>query len=682
MKGCTGASSRTVTRCRVLLGCWIAAAALLVGRSAQLQLVEASEWRAKAEDQHRVSTEIAAPRGAIVDRNGVALVESREIYEVGVAPAEVTDRDSVMSTLQEVLGVSTSTARRVTDPEARWKVVPGRYEPSVRAPLEGVPGVHLSRHFERYYPHGELALGILGPIVDGKGVGGIEAMYDEVLRGRPGLQVVAQDADRNPLPGDAFLVEAPRPGGQVRLSLDLGLQEIAQDALARALERTGARGGDLVVADPGTGELLAMVSVVDGEASALSAINAPYEPGSTFKPFTVAALLRHRLASLGDTVDTEEGYWIAPGGRPLRDVHAEGRITLGDAVRVSSNIGVAKAALRLTPAQHYEALRDFGFGMPTGIELPGEHPGTLRKPDDWTARSPVAHAIGYEAGVTPLQMTMAYGALANGGELMEPLLVREVRDGAGRVVEARRPRSIRRVADPGVTRELTDVLVDVVEDGTGTRARMQAFRVAGKSGTTKVWEAGKGYQSGRHFASFVGFFPADDPQLVIFVKVDSPREGGYYGGQVAGPVTRETMEAVLATRQPLVDRAAFAELVSASAGAAGSGAWDAGPAANGGIRFAADGGRSARSRRPVEGSRIRVGPPPAPPRQGVELTLPDLSDLDARSATRRLHELGLRVEAREGRGHGSTIPRQGSRVEVGDTVVLVVRRPVGPGAGR
>jgi len=154
------------------------------------------------------------------------------------------------------------------------------------------------------------------------------------------------------------------------------------------------------------------------------------------------------------------------------------------------------------------------------------------------------------------------------------------------------------------------------------------------------------------------------------------------GGQVAGPVTRETMEAVLATRQPLVDRAAFAELVSASTGAAGRGAWDAAPPTNGGIRFAADGGRSVRSRSPVESPGTGLRPPPAPPRQGVELTLPDLSDLDARSATRRLHELGLRVAVREGRGHGSTIPRHGSRVEVGDTVVLVVRPPVGPGAGR
>ena len=330
---------------------------------------------------------------------------------------------------------------------------------------------------------------------------------------------------------------------------------MARQALTEAIASSQARGGDVLVTDPSTGEILALVSIRDGQTAGLSAINTPYEPGSTLKPFTVTGLLNAHLATLRDTIDVGDGTWRI-ASRTIHDVHAEGRMTIADALRVSSNVGIAKAAQRMTPGIQYENLRDFGFGVKTGIEIPGEVGGTLRRPDRWSGQSPASLAIGYEIGVTPLQMAMAYGALANGGLLMQPRLVREIRGADGEVLERFSSRVVRRVTTPQNARAVSRVLVDVVEDGTGKKARMGSFRVAGKSGTTRLYSPEGGYERGAYWSSFVGFFPADNPQLVVFVKLERPK-GTYYGGSIAAPVTRATMEAALAARATPLDRAAL-----------------------------------------------------------------------------------------------------------------------------
>lgn len=439
------------------------------------------------------------------------------------------------------------------------------------------------------------------------------------------------------------------------LTLDLDLQEIAYEALSGALDETGAEGGDLLITDPRTGEILAMVSLRNGGADpALSAVNTPYEPGSIMKPFTVAGLLARGLVSLGDSVDAEEGVWTV-AGRTIRDVHAEGELTLADALRVSSNVGVAKAARAFTPAQQYESLRDFGFGSPTGISLPGEATGTLRRPGRWSRQSSASLAIGYEVSVTPLQMAMAYGALANGGRLMEPRLVREIRDSEGRVVERRSPRVVRQAVPLNVTRAVSRVLVDVVEDGTGTAARLSSFSVAGKSGTSRVYGGG-GYEVGGYFSSFAAFFPADDPQLVVFVKLERPR-GQYYGGATAAPVTRSTLEAVLSVRRPPLDRGALARTRRASART---------PPPTAPVRFAAlpASGRDDPSARGSQGV-----PMPTVTREGVPV--PEVAGLPLRTAVRRLHALGLRAEVPGVGGVVGSDPGAGHRLSVGDTVRIL-----------
>ncbi|HSR40960.1 MAG TPA: penicillin-binding protein 2, partial [Longimicrobiales bacterium] len=400
-------------RRRVLLGAWLLGGLVLLGRSARVQILEGSEWSRRAAEQHRASTPIAAARGAIYDRNGVPLAVSRERWIVSVAPRELTDVAAARSALVEVLGISRVAAERVTDRSDPWHQVPGRYPAEAREALDGITGIYLERRLDRFYPHGELAGSLLGHVIDGEGRGGIEGAFDEILRGVPGRQVVGRGG-KGQIPGEVFEVERPVPGGEIRLTIDLDLQEIAEEALARALEESGSEGGDLILADPRTGEILAMTSVRDGSSGALSTINTSYEPGSTLKPFTVAALLKTGAGSLEDSVETGVGYWRV-AGRDLHDVGGHGTITLARALQVSSNIGVAKAAQALTPEQQYANLRDFGFGVLTGVGLAGEVGGSLPHPERWTGQSPASLAIGYEVSVTPLQMTMAYGALANGG---------------------------------------------------------------------------------------------------------------------------------------------------------------------------------------------------------------------------------------------------------------------------
>jgi cell division protein FtsI (penicillin-binding protein 3) len=627
-------------------------------RAGQIQGVHSATWSDMADRQQMTDMEIVAPRGAVLDRDGAPLAVSRERFKIGIAPNELGDAEAVRLLLQDAVGVSSRKARELVSASRKWRVVPGTYPPSVRERLAGVRGVHLERQLERFYPHGSLARGVLGTVTGDVGQGGVEQEVDAWLRGTPGSEVVARDNQGRPIPGETFQVAAPQPGGEVVLTLDVDLQEIARQALLEAIESTEASGGDVLVTDPRTGEVLAMVSVRNGRSAGLGAINTPYEPGSTLKPFTVAALLDLGLASLGDSVDVEDGSWKVEG-RTLHDTHGEGVITVSDALRQSSNVGIAKVAQALGRGQQYENLRDFGFGTLTGIALPGEARGVLARPQRWSAQSPASLAIGYEISVTPLQMAMAYGALANGGLLMEPRIVREVRDSRGRTVEAKGPRVVRRVVSPEVARSVSDVLVDVVEDGTGTAAQLGAFQVAGKSGTSRAYSS-DGYVRGRYFSSFAGFFPADDPQLVVFVKLDDP-QGAYYGGAVAAPVTRATMEAVLAARVTPLDRT---KLLKANRPERVS-------AVTSPVRFASQNLGAPQVDPPVQSSAGAAGRT-----AGAGVRVPDLSGLSARVAVRRLHALGLRVR-QDGLGDIlGTRPTTGSRVLPGDTIRLRTRRRV------
>ena len=659
--------TKVKVRRRVLLACWLLSGSLIVARAAQIQVAQAPLWREQAERQHRTSVEIAPVRGSVLDRSEVELATSRETFRVSVAPGEIRDVDAVTRLLVETLGVDERVARGATTSSKPWRVLPSTYPPSVREALDSIRGVYLEREHRRFYPQGDLARGLLGAVQDGKAVGGVEQAYDEILRGTMGKAVLARDPTGKPIPGESLVVKGPEEGGQVVLTLDIDLQEIGHQALTEAIRESEARGGDLLITDPSTGDVLAMVSIHDGSTSGLSGINTPYEPGSTLKPLTVAGLLQGGLASLDDVVDTKSGSW-AVAGRTIQDVGREhGPMTLARALQISSSVGVAKAAQAMSPAVQYQNLRDFGLGAPTGIGLPGEVRGTLRRPERWSGQSPVSLAIGYEVSVTPLQMAMAYGALANGGRLMKPRLIKELRDSDGKVTARFPARMVRRAVTPDVARAVSDVLVQAVEDGTGARARLGTFKVAGKSGTARAWSDGA-YQAGDYFASFVGFFPAEDPQLVVMVKLDGP-QGAYYGGSAAAPVTRTTMEAVLAAQQTPIDRRALVQVARAEEldaprrDLSGSGTHLV-------TRFAdlrLGGSLGSTATQESSASRWRES---IPIEDRTTVRVPDVLGLPARAAARRLHEAGLRVEW-DGSGVAwYMVPKAGSLLALGDTVRL------------
>ena len=633
-------------RRRAILAAWLISAVAVIARAGQIQIAQASTWEDIAVGQHEDAVTLPAPRGTVLVGNGVPLSVTRERIQVYVAPGEVGDFAKVKERLTQVLGVSPSRAERLVSGRSGWNHV-GLYSIAVRDSLMGLSGVHIESLYQRYYPHGEIARGVTGVVIDGEGRGGVEQQFDEHLRGTPGSEMYARDAQGEPLPGQRVTVEEPRAGGEVVLTLDMELQEIAQSALLGAIDEHRAFGGDILITDPYTGEIKALFSIRDNNIAALSAINAPFEPGSTLKVFTVAALLENGLADLNDSIDIGNGRWTI-NGRTLSDVHVESEeVTLRKAFSESSNVGIAKAALALPSGLHYQSLRDFGFGTRTGIKLPGEVEGMLRSPDRWSLQSPQSLAIGYEMSATPLQMAMAYGAIANGGTLMRPRLIREIRDAHGVVLERFEAQEIRRVVSRHTAEQVGRAMVDVVETGTGGAAGIGSYQVAGKSGTARLATNGV-YQRGDYSSSFIGYFPADDPQVVIFVKLDRPEGGAYYGGAVAAPVTRATMEAALAAN--VLDIKRLRRSAEEPVAVVPPDLY---------VKYAS-------TYVPIPLS------PELPESEGGPdaVAVPDVSGLPARFAVRELHKHGLRV-AEIGSGDVvRTYPTAGSIVRRGELVRL------------
>jgi cell division protein FtsI (penicillin-binding protein 3) len=383
----------------------------------------------------------------------------------------------------------------------------------------------------------------------------------------------------------------------------------------------------------------------------------PYEPGSTIKPFTVASLLMEEKATLEDSVYGEKGSYRL-NGRTITDTHELGWVTLREGFLESSNIVMAKVASRMKAPEQYRRLRDFGFGVPTGVGYPSESGGRLREPRRWSRQSTASLSFGYEISVTPLQLAMGYAAIANGGLLMEPVLVREVRNRDGSTQRATQPRAVRRVISEEVSTKLRTLLGDAVEFGTGRSASLGTWRVAGKTGTAR-FASGGGYVRGAYIATFAGFFPAEDPQIVFLVKVDRPR-GDYYASLTAAPVTKATLQAALAARGTPLDRSAVAVATLAEPATEAVAAEMTVPSV---VQAVHTGGE------PV----VLV---PATAVHGVERDqdmkrdVPDVSGRSLRDAVRTLHAAGFRVRV-EGSGRvASTAPVAGRSVKVGAEVVV------------
>ncbi|TFG63930.1 MAG: PASTA domain-containing protein [Gemmatimonadales bacterium] len=627
----------------------------MMTRSFQLQVVQGDQWHTRALIQTTERTEIRASRGGLYDRNMQPLTVSQDKYRVFYAAAEVEDRDRTLEMLRRILNLGTRDVARLRGATGGWEPL-GQVRGREKNQIENaVPsGVHFEAVTARIHPAGPLAIPMLGAVdSDGRGLSGFELVFDELLAGTPGEQLNRRDAHGVLYPIPQTGIVPAQPGRDIVLTIDAELQEIAEAALARALSETGASGGDVILADPTTGEILALASRSSDSDFGIPALTNPYEPGSTAKMVLLATLLQEDLAELDESIDVEGGSYRTPY-RTITDVHGYDSLSVAGVILHSSNIGAAKLAERIEPGMQYSYLRDFGFGTPTGIETPSESAGLLRRPADWSLLSQQSLAYGYEMTVTSIQLVAAYGALANGGVLMRPTLIREIRTADGRVEFRGEPRPVRRVIDQSVADQITDVLTEVVrEGGTGDEASLGTIDIAGKTGTSRI-AAGGSYGASRYIASFVGYIPADDPQLVVLAKLDDPRST-IYGGAAAAPVSRTVMQAIVAAEESgfltgqLSRRSAARYDWSSSTVVP--------PVDQTPFRFATTNATEVIT---------------SPRHESDDVVVPDVRGRALREAVKLLHEAGLEVEVDDDVPERvrSTQPAAGSFVVPGATVLL------------
>lgn len=646
-----------LTRVGIVHGAFLAFAAALVGRSAWVQLGETERWRARARGQQVTATELPAARGALLDASGTVLVESRPMLRLAIAPREVRAPEQLAAGLRNA-GVPEAFVQRALDTQRKWVEIPGMYLGSDLGAAATLAGVHPTPALQRVPPPTDGLKRLLGSTnADGEAVGGLESALDSLLRGTPGRRAMLRDARGMRLASPDADAREAIPGKTVVLTLNAGLQDIAERALADAVNRLGASGGDIVVLDPHSGEIRALASRRNGAVSSgATALTEPYEPGSTLKPFIAAALYERGRVRLSDSVNTYNGEYRL-NGRTIRDVHRAKAMSFAEVIAQSSNIGIVQFAERLTPREQFEALRDAGFGMATGVPYPSESPGRLYPVSRWSKVSAASLAMGYELSVTPLQLAVAYAAFANGGLLLEPRLVHEVRGADGRVTWQGERRVVRRLWSERTAQTMRDLLREVVTGGTATSADLATFEVAGKSGTARRTSSdGRGYQQGAYTASFVGLFPADAPQYVILVKLDNP-SGAYYGGRTAAPVTKVVLEAAIAARDAALNRQQLAAAPKRRAPAPRTDSAKAAVEAE------------VRAARAAAAYVVEIGSEPEAPRRVVsERPVPDVRGLPTRRAVRELHRAGFRVQLVRG-GDGQQ-PEAGTMLKAGAVVRL------------
>ena len=542
----------------------------LIGRAAKVQLFQRDQWRARAKAQQLAATPLPAPRGTILDEGGAVLVESRQLVKLSVAPREVIakvgnrgDGAARVETLTRALaraGVSQEWVARARDTSRAWVEIPGRFLATDVGSVTSMRGVHAEPALERVPPANDGLRRLIGRADDAGGpVDGLEKSLDAVLRGTGGRESLVRDARGQRIRSPNVADDAPTQGNTVVLSINQSLQDIAERSLAGAVTSMGATGGDIVIMDPATGEVRAMASRrADPLSTAATALTEPYEPGSTLKPFVAARLLDMGRARADEIVQTYNGKWELDG-RKIEDDHPGAQFSLADVIRYSSNIGIIQFAQRFSHDEQFELLRVLGFGTTTGLPYPVEATGVLPSPRRWDSMTPASLAMGYALNVTPMQLATAYAAIANGGELLEPSIVKEIRAADGTVRYTHSRRVLRRVMSEASARAVRGMLRGVMETGTGAGSNLSTFDIAGKTGTAKRTENGR-YVAGKYTASFVGMFPADNPQIVILVKLDNPSKS-IYGGKAAAPVSKVVIQAALAARDAALDRRSLAGAV-------------------------------------------------------------------------------------------------------------------------
>ncbi|MQT01466.1 peptidoglycan D,D-transpeptidase FtsI family protein, partial [Streptomyces jumonjinensis] len=561
------------------------------------QAVDAGAYAAKAEKHRYMSVVLAAERGEITDRSGIALATSVDAYDITADPKLFTPEESkspnapeqAAALLAPILDADADDlAEKLGTPNSRYTVLARRQTPQVWRQIKDLKGVYAEkaradrarkgpgvnvlagvlqeRSSKRVYPNGDLAAGILGYVnAEGRGGGGVESMLDKALAGEDGEITYAQSGGRRVPTADGTRETPAVPGSDVELTIDRDIQWAAQRAISDQVAKSKADRGYVIVQDTRTGEVLAManspgfdpndIAGADATAMGNAALQDAYEPGSTAKVVSMAAVLEEKAATPATHVVVPNR--LHRGDRLFRDDidHPTWYLTLNGVLAKSSNIGTILATGQLGRTQPqanrvlHSYLRKFGLGSPTGLRYPGETPGILAAPETWSTSQQYTIPFGQGLSINAMQAASVYQTIANGGVRIEPTLVRGSKGPDGRFTPAPAPRKSRVVSER-TAKTLSTMLESVVDDreGTGTKAKIPAYRVAGKTGTANRVDPELGRYRG-YTASFAGFAPADKPRITVYCAIQNPTEGSYFGGQICGPVYQQVMQFALKTLQ-------------------------------------------------------------------------------------------------------------------------------------
>ncbi len=532
----------------LLLLVFVAGFGVIAARLFTVQVIEGDDLRARAKRQYESRIELAADRGRIFDSKGKEIATTLRKMSIAVDPGMLENPLPICRALDSLTGRPDSVyLERISQSDSRFVWLGRALDRAEFSSLASNEDPGLIRRWEagRQYAYGTLAAQIVGfTNVDNHGLSGIELRWDTVLRGRPGYVVMQRDgrgvSRRKP---DLPVIE-PLKGHDIRLTLDMDIQGVVESELRQGVRAAEAESGTAVAIDPNTGAILAMASwpsfnpnniaTATAENARNRAITDMYEPGSTFKLVTAAALIEEDVVHSPDSVDGLGGSMRIADDHVIRDEVPLNRVTFAEAVEHSSNVVFASLVDSIRSDKFYKYVRDFGFGIYTGVDLPGEVRGILKKPRSFDHTTKSFMAYGYELAATALQIVNAYAVVANDGVMMRPYIVASVTDSDGDEVYSMQPQRIRRVIRSETAQELSGLLRGVVDHGSGSLARVPGLSIAGKTGTAQQLEEG-GYSKRNYTASFVGFFPVESPRIALIIMLDKPRRG-YYGGRVSAPI--------------------------------------------------------------------------------------------------------------------------------------------------
>jgi cell division protein FtsI (penicillin-binding protein 3) len=528
------------------------------GRLLQFQVFQHEKISALADVIGVEKRPVLPTRGIIYDRHMEALAVSVTVKTVIAEPRRIKNIRMAADTLASILELDPEELmHRMSDPSHRkYLVVKRRIDPAVASYIQslGIDGLYMEDEGVRVYPHRNLASHTLGFVnMAGEGVAGLELQYENELRGKEGLAVYKTDAL-----GRSYgkqVIKAPKAANSIVLSIDSSIQSLAQRELTSGVETQRAAAGVAIVMESDTGRILALANYPDFNCNRYGeypskvwrnrAVQDQYEPGSTLKVVTASAALEEKLVKLHETIDCQMGSIIL-GGHPFHDHKPYGLLTFEEVIENSSNVGAIKLGMRLGKEGLYRWLCSFGFGSSTGVDLPAEAEGYLRKPEDWSALSIGSISFGHEISVTSMQILSAVNTIATGGYKLCPFITNRIVDEKGEVVYRHEPERVR-VMSSETAAAMQNILEGVVLNGTGTRALLQGYRSAGKTGTAQKIENGR-FSKTKYVASFVGFAPLPDPRITILVLIDEPKDA-IYGGDVAAPVFRKIARETLLNLQ-------------------------------------------------------------------------------------------------------------------------------------